>query len=131
MQLLDNNVIRQTVFLGRIYRHRFRVRLCILLWCFLLHFQPFTDTGELFHSVYREARSVLERDITHRHIAADFAYAFNDIPAVVYRDFPADKVRVILLFGRLGGNGRNSLLCPLYIQPFLGFLVRFGFPYGG
>ena len=39
---------------------------------------------------------VLERDVTHRHITADFSYTFNPVSSVVDHDFLTDQVGRIL-----------------------------------
>ena len=93
--LLNGNVIRQTVFHGRIFRYGFCGCHHIRFGLFFCLLQKPADIADFLHTVNREACIVLECDVTHRNIAADFAYAFNAIAAVITRDFFADKVGII------------------------------------
>ena len=61
-------------------------------YLFFCLFQEPADIADFLHSVYREAHIILESDVTHGNIAADFTDAFNEITAVVDGDFSADKV---------------------------------------
>ena len=72
------------------------IRLFFGWYFFLCLLQEPADIADFLHTVYRKSHAVLESDVTHGNVAADFPDALNKITAVVNHKLFAYKVRIIL-----------------------------------